>query len=267
MAVSYKGGSVRVYSNNPVEYPSLKSNNKYSKITENIEELKDIIADSDQDFINQCAQKGYIIVKLGRSLTCVNPKNPIKEFQLDFGNDENLVPKIIKDGQCSRAFKITQGNEVGILFIHNNSGDFTYDVVSRNSLEKYSEFMPFLDYIFSQSNLELTSAIHKLCSALNDDTDYTDAQMLELLEGTINNTPSGKFATLKENFDNVLDTLDARANVAEELSQDTQEEAQNPQEKQEEEKKECAITSEEESSSTSINLDDYDESNMGGDDF
>lgn len=267
MDVSYKGNSVRVFSNNPVEYPSLKFRNTYSKITEGIEELKDIVAESDQDFINQCAQKGYIIVKVGRSLTCVNPKNPIKEFQLDFGNDENLVPKIIKDGQCSRAFKITQGNEVGILFIHNNSGDFTYDVVSRNSLEKYSELMPFLDYIFSQSNLELTSAIHKLCSALNDDTDYTDAQMLELLEGTINNTPSGKFATLKENFDNVLDTLDARAKVAEELSQDTQEEAQNPQEKQEEESEECAISSEEEDSSTSINLDDYDESNMGGDDF
>ena len=267
MAVSYKGGSVRVYSNNPVGYPSLKSNNKYSKITENIEELKDIIADSDQDFINQCAQKGYIIVKVGKSLTCVNPKNPIKEFQLDFGNDEKLTPKIPEKGQCGRAFKITQGNEVGILFIHNNSGDFTYDVVSRNSLEKYSELMPFLDYIFSQSNLELTSAIHKLCSALNDDTDYTDAQMLELLEGTINNTPSGKFATLKENFDNVLSVFDASAKAAKELSQSTQEENQTPQKESEEENEECAIVLKEEDSATSINLGDYDESNMGEGDF
>lgn len=267
MDVSYKGGSVRVYSNNPVEYPSLKSNNKYSKITENIEELKDIIADSDQDFINQCAQKGYIIVKLGRSLTCVNPKNPIKEFQLDFGNDENLVPKIIKDGQCSRAFKITQGNEVGILFIHNNSGDFTYDVVSRNSLEKYSELMPFLDYIFSQSNLELTSAIHKLCSALNDDTNYTDAQMLGLLEGTINNTPSGKFATLKENFDNVLDVLDARAKAAEELSQNTQGETQSPQKESEVKNEECAINTKESDGPDDIDLNSLGESDMEEGDF
>ena len=267
MDVSYKGNSVRVFSNNPVEYPSLKFKNTYSKITEGIEELKDIVAESDQDFINQCAQKGYIIVKVGKSLTCVNPKNSIKGFQLNFGNDKKLVPKISEKEQCSRAFKITQEGEVGILFINNDSGNLTYDVVSRSSLEEYNALMPYLDYIFNQSNLELTSAISKLCSIFNSGSKYTDAQILELLEDTINNSPTGRFATLRKNFDLMLGNQDLQEVLLQNTQEEPQEEPQDSQEEQTIEDEECAISSGESNSPNDLNLDDLDESNMGEFDF